>query len=251
MRTAAFAVMALLLAGANSVHAQTDEDLARARQLFAEGVQLLEAEDWDEAVTRFRGVMEIRQSGQVRYNLALALEGTGDLAEAADLLDEVLEDESLPRQMRRDARQMLSGLEPRLGRLTIHVQGDDDRAVITLDNERVGLDELGQPIIVDPGEHVIRLSRGGENVVTREIRVREGDEEEVTLVLVAAPRRAPGESSALPPPRLETEIPGLPEERGPQVPQQLDVAQQWWFWVAMGAIAVVIVTVIVAVAVSP
>lgn len=242
-----------LLLFASSARAQSDEDLERARVLFGEGVRFLEAEEWEDAAMRFRGVLEIRESGQVKYNLAIALEGLGEYAEAAQLLTSVVEDRSVGARIRRDARRTLRDLTRRLGHLTITLQGDDDRANVSLDNRRVGLDLLGQPIPVDPGEHTIRVTRGGRQIAEREVSVGQGDDEEVTLILVAPEHEDEEEEVEILPPRLsENGDMGLPQEsaRNPNSTNQ-NIAEQWWFWVAMGAIAIVVVTIVVAVATSP
>jgi hypothetical protein len=233
-------------------HAQSEEELERARVLFAEGVRLLDAEQYDEAVTRFRGVLEIRESGPVKYNLALALEGSGEYAEAVELLEEVVADRSVGARIQRDARRTMRELAARVGHLTISLQGDDDRANVTIDNVRVGLEDLGQPIAVDPGDHTIRVTRGGREIATREVTVAQGENERVALILVAPEHE--DERVELPPPRVyqEGEMGGLPEERSNDPNgTSPDIVEQWWFWAAMGAIAVVIVTIIVAVATSP
>lgn len=108
----ATAVVAALGAVAAPVRAQTDEELDRARQAFAEGVEASDAGRWDEAVARFREVMEVRATPQVKYNLAVALEQTGEYVEAEDLLRDVVQAEDIDDRTRDEAETLLASVAP-------------------------------------------------------------------------------------------------------------------------------------------
>lgn len=236
----------LVVALAARAGAQERLDVDRARELFAEGVAMIEAERWAEAAERFRRVLRVRSTAQVKFNLALALHGMGELAQAASILREITGRSGAPRELRDEARELLASIEPRIGRLTIRIAGDEDRASISIDGDEVGLDRIGYPIAVDPGTHRVALRRGGEELSSREVHVPEGESREVTLSVDARAR-----AGTLPEPQLD-ETMRLPEEqtRARQTANG-EIVEQWWFWAAIGAIAAVLVTVVVAVAVSP
>lgn len=226
--------------------AQGESDVERARRLFAEGVELIDAERWAEAAARFRQVMPIRSTPQVKYNLALALRGLGQLADAAELLREASRSRSAPSALREDAEDMLESIEPRIGRLTIRIAGDDDRASVMLDGRAVGLERIGYPIAVDPGDHEVVLRRGGETLSSEAVHLREGEARDVTLEVVTS--RAVARTTTLPAPQLDGEM-GLPQEHNQvQRAESGPVVEQWWFWTAIGAVAVVLATIVVAVA---
>jgi hypothetical protein len=248
-RSFAAIAVSMILAFGGAAQAQPRADLARARRLFGEGVEHLEAERWSEAAEIFRQVMRVRSTGQVKFNLALAYQGLGQLADAAELLREVADDRGSPDELRGEAREVIEAMESRIGHLTIRVQGDDDRAAVFLDGEEVGLDRIGYPIAVDPGEHQVAMRRGRETLSSREIRVGEGESREITLVPVGPQARVAS-------PEVDPNM-GLPEEPNRVAQRQQtnegegEVVEQWWFWTAMGLVAVVVVTIVVAVATSP
>ncbi|HEY8427524.1 MAG TPA: tetratricopeptide repeat protein [Sandaracinaceae bacterium] len=232
---------------ATAARAQEPLDVNRARELFAEGVALIEAERWAEAAERFRRVLRVRSTPQVKFNLALALHGMGELAEAAEILRELTRRSGAPPAIREDARALLDSIAPRVGRLTIRVSRDEDGAVVLLDSEVVGLDRLGYPIDVEPGTHRVVLQRGEETLASREVRLAAGEEREVTLSPV---RRASSGTAALPQARLEGGL-GLPSENGPRSPAAGEVHEQWWFWTTVGLVGAVLATIVIAVAASP
>ncbi len=100
----------LVLAATSGASAQSEAELDRARTLFGEGVELTQQEQWADAADRFRQVMEVRATGQVKYNLALALSHTTELAEAAVLLREAVDDHELRRRTRREATNLLESI---------------------------------------------------------------------------------------------------------------------------------------------
>lgn len=254
VREGLIAVVLVALASGRA-HAQTEEELERARTQFAEAVELLDAERWSDAAERFRDVLAVRASAQVKYNLAIALERLGQLAEASELLDEVAADRSLPRRTRREAAQLRERLEPRLARLTVRVAGDTDRITVTLDGDELGLDELDRAIAVDPGTRRVVLLRGGETIASREVRIREGQSEMVELRAPPAGAASQASSERGPSTTPITEVTlddpyALPVERGPQRGAPEPVHEQWWFWTTIGLAAAVVLTIIVAVATS-
>lgn len=224
---AVFLVATSLLASAPRASAQTEADLERARTLFAEGVELTHEERWDEAVARFRQVLEVRSTPQVQYNLALALERSGELSEAASILREIQDSRELNRQQRRDAARLLNTIGPRLGQLIVRISGDEAGVRVQVGDDEVPLDRIGQPLVVDPGTHRVSMHRRGREVASQQVTVTSGEPSEVTLVEVAvAPEPIPQRAPA-------TEEPA----------GELNIAEQWWFWVVIGAIVVTGVTI--------
>lgn len=217
--------------------AQTEAQLERARAAFGEGVQLTAEERWAEAAARFREVIAVRATPQVRFNLAVALFHSGEIAEAADLLAVVVEAPELDRRTRREAQRMLDEAQPQLGRLTVRIVGDEGGVSVLLDDREVGLERIGHPISVTVGTHQIALRRGGHVVARREVSVAAGETAEVSLAPVAA--------AAIEPAPVEDEV-VIPVAQ----PAGGDVTGEWWFWAAVGGGAAIVVGVIVGVAVA-
>lgn len=221
-------VAVVVLTGASAARAQTEEELQRAREAFGEGVALSEQGRWAEAAARFREVMEVRATAQVKYNLAVALHGTGALVEASELLREVVDDSDLDRRTRGDARHLLESIEPRIGQLTVHVQGDAPGARVMLDEEELPPERVGASVAVDPGVHRVELRAAGRVVDGRTVSVGEGESVDVNLDAPAVP--APAETAAALP-----EVPAEPESSGESV------FGQWWFWTGVGSVVVAVV----------
>lgn len=234
MKLTAFLLAVAALALPNGVSAQTDEELAQARATFMEGVELTEQEQWADAAERFRAVMQVRATAQVKYNLALALSHTGELAEAAALLAEATEDPELDRRTRRAARRLLADIEPRLGTLTVRLRGDEAGVTVTVDGEPWALGRIGPPQRVDPGTHQVASLRGEVTLDAQSVTVEEGGAAEVSL------------STAMPPPSLDEELlaDATTDEDGGSV------LEEWWLWTLVGAAVVVGVGVTVGVVIA-
>jgi len=219
------------LAVAGPAAAQSEAELARARAAFGAGVEASDAGRWEEAAARFRQVMEVRATGQVKYNLAVALEHTGELAEAAELLADVVDDRELGRRTRRDARRLLSTIQPRLGRLTVMVSGDDAGTRVTLDGDELAAESIGSAVTVDPGMHSVVLARGGTELDRESVSVPEGGTASVTLT-AAAPVPTPAEVA------LDAETAGDPRSDDTDDGGGGSVFGEWWFWTGVAALVI-------------
>lgn len=75
---------ALLTAPANTAYAAaTPTEIAVARRLFAEAVELEEAADWLAAEARLREILRIKATPGVYYHLAFCMEKQESLVEAS------------------------------------------------------------------------------------------------------------------------------------------------------------------------
>jgi len=213
------------------VHAQTDEEIEQARETFREGVAATEDERWQDAITAFRAVLAVRATAPVKYNLAFALAHTEAIAEAADLLEQVIAEPELSAEIRDHAPELLAELEPRLGQVTIRLAGDEAGMTVLLDSREIGLEDVGRPLRVSPGSHEIVLRHGASVITTRSVSVEAGAAEVVTL-----------SAAAIPEVTLDDE---MSDGSGD------DLVSQWWFWTIIGAgIAAVGAGIIIGVAVS-
>jgi hypothetical protein len=222
---------------AHPAAAQTPEELAQARAAFGEGVELTEQERWPDAAERFRAVIAVRATGQVKYNLGLALAHTSELVEAAALLREAADDRELARATRRQARELLGEIEPRIGELRVVLRGDEAGLALTLDGERLGLERVNVPFPANPGTHRVVVTRGSREIDAQSVEVPEGGEAVVTLRTVAPPPAVVDDEVIL----------ALDEE---PVTGGRSVAVEWWFWTIIGAVVVAGVGITIGVVVS-
>ena len=219
---------------------------AQSRALFDAGIALSDRERWREAEDRFRRALTLHPSSVIAYNLATALMHTGRLVEASELLRGVTRDESARRRLRDAAARGLESVEPRIGWLTVRVEGsaadvslyDNDRAVA-----RVG---LGVPMPADPGPHIIRATRDGTDVASAEANVEPGGEAEVTLTVPEPEPDAPPVVEAEP---SELAAPVVPiVSRDEPAPASDDTGL--WIGIGIGAGVLVIAAVAIILAVT-
>lgn len=242
MRRSIFIALAIhwaLLGGPAPASAQPDDALERARVTFARGVELTEQERWAEAAECFREVMTVRATGQVKFNLGLSLFHTGELLEAAKLLTAAIADPAVDGPTRRTARDLLASLEPRLGRLTVRLAGDEAGVSVRVAGEAWGLDRIGFPQLVNPGSHRIVVNRGRRTLATETVEVSEGDSVETTLSTRGTADGMDDERAS---------VRRIPQRRTASHPT--DALEQWWFWVVIGAVTLVVAGIVIGVAVG-
>ncbi len=216
------------LEGPGSAAAQAGSDIERARELFAQGVSHMDAQRYDEAADAFRQTLELHESPQVRFNLGTALHELGALGEAAEQFEIVKDDRHAPRALRREARRLSREIAPHLGHLTIDVEGDVAGTELTLDGRPIGAEQLGAPIAVGEGRHVIE-ARSGERTGSRSVDVAAGGTASVTLRIPAAVA-VHREAHVLDTTPAST-APVEPDTGG-------GVVSRWWFWTIIGAVVV-------------
>ena len=226
------------------VHAQS-EDAARAasaRALFEEGVGLADSEHWQEAADRFRRALALRDSGVIAYNLASALQETGQLVEASELLRRVRGDQSADAELRSSASHALTALEPKIAKLSVHVEGLQAEDRVLLDTRVLLVAELDVALPIDPGTHALRAERAGRVVAERSLTIAPGESQSVALEIAAPSAPTPREVAVAAPP-----VASAPAHTDTSEPP---LTGRWWFWAGIGAAAVGIGVVAVALASS-
>jgi len=228
------------------------EQTAAARALFEEGVSLSDHGDWAQASDRFRRAYALRPSPAVAFNLATALEHTGGLVEASELLRRVRR-QARQQTLKRDALRILNRIQGRIGHATIQLTGETTDVEVAVDGHHIDAARIGVRIPIDPGHRVITASRGGSQLASREVDIADGGTADVTLDVPATPP--------------EVENPPTPAEVAQADPSSSAASQTTaplgsasngagdrdegegvspWVWVGIGALAVVAgVTVVV------
>ncbi len=137
--------------------AQSKAELAKARQLYSQGVTQEAAGDWTGALATFQQVSRIKLTPQVRFHIARSKEHLGRLNEA-------LGGYRLAEYEAQQAGDTASGildqiqtaqkaLEKRIPKLVIERGKGADAIKIELDGVVVGPSQIGHPVNVDPGPH--------------------------------------------------------------------------------------------------
>jgi hypothetical protein len=208
--------------------AQQDDTsrVATARVLFEEGLQFSDSAQWELAINRFRQTLRLRDSPQVRYNLALALNEHGQLVEASEELNIITNHPGVAEDIRVGASDLLASIVPRLARVQLALDGDLSNAEISMDGRSIDTALLNVPIICNPGTHRIVISRESADLEAREITAISGRVVEMRFAI----------------PDAATPV-ALLGETAPEQPQPL--VRQWWFWTAIGAVVAGSVTAII------
>ena len=197
------------------------DDQAVARDLFRQGLALVDQSDWEQAADRFERVLAIRWSAKAAYNLASALTHVGQLTRAEDLLDQVRNDAEADAAVRRAAQALMRSLARRMPRLRVRLLGDATGVDVLLDGSLVPGALVGAPLPVDPGVHIVKATRGPDVLNWKEVLADEGDQLDVDLQL--PPRR---------PLQAETGAGHRPDASTAARPAW----KQWWFWTGVGVV---------------
>jgi hypothetical protein len=135
----------------------SDEDISQARDRFVHGMELAQAESWDEALEEFVG--SYAQSGNpvALYNIGSALRALRRFREARLAFDRLLEDPELDQETRANAEDMRSEMAAQTATFTIDGVPEGP-ARVTADDQLREVTEV-RPIEVelDPGPHTLLL----------------------------------------------------------------------------------------------
>ena len=184
-KAASLALVAVALLICPVARADGDAELIRARKLYAQGLTQEAAGDWAGALATFEDVARIRATPQVRFHLARCKEHLGRFNEALGgyRIAEYEAEQAASKEptLLDEVRKARVALEGRIPKLTI-ARGKGAEAIrIELDGVALGDTQIGQPIALDPGPHVVTgiVERG--KTFKKTLNVAEGDAVRVEL----------------------------------------------------------------------
>lgn len=214
---------ALVMVTARPVSAQDDDtsNRAMARQLFNEGIELGEQERWEEAVDRFSRAYDLRPSPGIAVNLASALIPLGELVEASELLQELMDDEETPDNVLELAATLFAEeIEGVIAELTIVVDDVSDDLEVYVNDNPIPPAAWGVGIPANPGETVVEAMLDGDVVATETLTLERGGSQEVDLEieLDEETERRPN----------EVVVPGSDSDSS--------VFESPWFWTILGVV---------------
>ncbi len=209
-----------------SVAAPADE----ARQHFELGVAAMQAQRWPEAFTEFEASGRIRRSASVALNLGVVLREMRRFVEARVRLQEFNELATPAQHTQHDAQvqQMLTEISRRLGRVRV-TEIAPPAATITLDGRRAQLNDANETVI-DPGTHALRAEAPGFLPYEETLEIAESATRDVSIHLAAQPAETPHPAVAAP---VDPRVAQTPVAQ----PESHPFYTRWWFWTAVGAIA--------------
>jgi hypothetical protein len=193
-----------------------------ARALMQNGDRHFAAGDHRAAAAAYAAADRIMDVPTTALALARARERLGLLVEAADALARARRHPETPgepralREARDEAKRLDAELAKRIPRLVPQVEGPSSDTPLTLsvDGSAVVAEAARAPQRVNPGEHVLRMEAAGFLPAEATVRVEEGEQRQVKLVLRADPK-ARSESSGGPKPTAREQAGETPATKGP------------------------------------
>lgn len=203
--------------------APTAAETTLAREQFRTGVDAARSGRWWEALEAFTRAYELAPRPLTLLNLAGAQVETGSLVEGAESYRRFIREadgraaEQIPA-----AQEALAAVEPRIARVRLEITHLAHRDVVQLDDARLSEAVLGAELPVNPGEHVVRVTRSDVELGHESFHVDEGERrlEPVRILLPVAPIEP-----------LEGE-PGAGNGGGGSI------LVSPWFWVIVGVVVV-------------
>jgi len=192
---ALFFASTLCISGA--ARAEDTRDPAAAEALFRQGRAASEKQDFKTACAKFRESNRLDPAVGTVFNIADCEEKLGRLATSWTLFQEVVQRLPPADNRRAIAEQRAAKLEPRVPKLSIHLQAAE-RGEITVrrDGVSLGSASLDTALPVDPGEHVVVVEAPGTRPAEFRSRVSEGE----SAVLTVTPGAPLGATEPPPPP---------------------------------------------------
>lgn len=194
-----FLVLAMALLASAPAAAQSERDLANARELFREGSRLAEAGTWEAARERFERSLKLKRAALTLYNLGIAQQETGKLVDAVASYREFLAQpvEPATQQYVERVGAVVVELEKRVPEILIDVRPPGLTGVeVRLDGRAVA--QPGTPQRVDAGRHELEAIAPGYGEVRLSTSVPESARTTLTLTLPPPPPAPPEPSVALP-----------------------------------------------------
>jgi hypothetical protein len=186
---------------------------AMARARFKEGVAFYDKGKFEKARASFLQAYALKRHPLVLINVAMScLKSDHALEAARDFRQFLAEAKDITEQQRTDATDGLRQALPRVGQIEVSAEPG---AEVTVDAEPGGTTPLSDTLMVEPGEHALRIRARDGTTDTRRVVVAAGAKVAVTLALARAPAAPPPPGVAPEPP-----APSAAAEAPPQGPAE-------------------------------
>lgn len=190
-------VLALLAACGVSAtaKAQSDEQRAAARSLATEGITAFNEGRFKDSADLFARAESLLHAPPHLLYLARSYAKLGQVVRARETYMRIVK-EQLPsnappqfRDAQEKAQEELRGVEPRIAKLTVQVNGGADAKdlQVTIDGRPLPAVMIGLPQPVDPGEHRVEGIATGKRAKPQTVTLRDGERSSITLQLESDP----------------------------------------------------------------
>lgn len=152
---------------------------------FEKGLQLYSEGALEASLVEFERAYELAPTYKILYNEAQIHRGLNQYAEALNKFERYLRcgGEEIASDRRQEVETEIAALKPRVAMVT--VAGNISGAQVSVDDVVVGTTPLPAPLVVNPGQRKIGLSKPGYIPATRVVRVVGSDAIQVKLELVS------------------------------------------------------------------
>ena len=185
-------LLALLALGPAVAQPAAEDARAQARQAFETGVMYMQIEGWEEAVAELERSLGLHPTRAALYNLGLCYKTLARHMDAQRAFQRFLRDygASAPENERTEVEGLIRDLRPHLSRLVVHVSAPD--AAVAVDGNAAGLSPLTDDLVLEPGEHLVEVTRDGYSPLRRELRLAAGESVVLDLMLEELARSGGG-----------------------------------------------------------
>jgi hypothetical protein len=167
------------------------DDVSEARDQFKKGAELAKDAQWGAALAAYERSSKLRPHPWTTYNIGVCERALGQYVRARKTFEKALEqrtsDADLPSATVDDVKRFLGEIDRLVGSLDVAVEPSDAR--IAVDGQPFeGEAKAGTAhLVLDPGRHVIVLSREGFSDAVHAEDVRPGDKRAIKLSLDRLP----------------------------------------------------------------
>ncbi len=188
---------AALWAAPAAAFADDSDAKVRAKQLFEEGMRAIDRRDRVTGCAKLRESLAMFAVPNTLFNVAECDERDGKFASAFDHWQRGVTLVDVNDARVRVAKKRLEALDGRIARLRIVAAPSIGSATVMLDGVEVDRATLSEPIVVDPGKHVVVTRVAGHEDYEREVNLAARDRTEVVVRAGAVKKNADQSSRAV------------------------------------------------------
>jgi hypothetical protein len=228
---------------AQSAGPPSGDDLAGARALFADALRDEEANRFVDALDKFQRVRAVRDTAAIEYRIGTCYEGLGRAAPAYIAYRDATvlgQDDARSADVVAAAVDRLHALAKRVGWLSLVLPGGANQDVeVRVDEAVTPIAALREPVVLEPGRHLVTASARDSRPFRSEILLPEGAQVSLTIALEPiAPATSTPAPNVEPPPGPSVAAPVPPGEGGGTAPGWITVAAGGALLAGAGAVAI-------------
>lgn len=169
------------------------EDIAAARSLGIQGIELADAGNCNEAIDKLERAEALYHAPTILGRLGECQVQVGQIVRGTENLNRVVREQLAPnapnafKAAQERAKKVLDGALPRIAYLTVKVEPKTANASVSVDRAAVPSALLGAERPTDPGSHEVVATATGYTESRQSVTLAEGAHQEVTLTLVPDP----------------------------------------------------------------